>query len=77
MELAVLLAMPTEGSPEADVVINGVKLTPGQSMALRVACTRHLSEMSEPGTLGNDQHGEMMRQGYHTHMEANLGLIVR
>ncbi|MCV9964042.1 hypothetical protein OIU34_19360 [Pararhizobium sp. BT-229] len=72
-----LLAMLTEGNPEADVVINGVKLTPGQSMALRVACTSYLSDMSEPGKLGNDEHGETMRKGYHTHMEVILGLIIR
>ncbi|MCZ7861327.1 hypothetical protein O9X98_07955 [Agrobacterium salinitolerans] len=72
-----LLAMLTEGNPEADIVINGVKLTPGQSMALRVACTSYMSEMSEPGKLGDDAHGEAMRKGYHEHMEAILGLIIR
>jgi hypothetical protein len=72
-----LIAMLTEGSPEADVVINGVKLSPSQSMSLRVACTRYLDTMSEPGTLGNDEHGEGMRIRYHQHMSEILTLTMR
>jgi hypothetical protein len=48
--------------PEADVTINGIKLTHGQSMTLRVALSSFLMNMIEdPYTI---KHLGSVRQGY-------------
>lgn len=49
---------------EAHIIINGVTLTEPQSMALRVAITGHLVQMSLEGALGEDATGEAIRELY-------------
>jgi hypothetical protein len=52
-----------ESEPQID--INGVRLSVGQAMALRVACTAYLDEMaSNPDALGPDEHGRRMTSLY-------------
>lgn len=48
---------------EAIVTINGVQLTVGQSMALRVAVGSFLASMRSNG-LGDDPHGKAMAEAY-------------
>lgn len=48
---------------EAQITINGVLLTMGQSMALRVAIESFRMDMV-PGHLGTDEHGEFMQKAY-------------
>lgn len=48
---------------EAIVTINGVQLTVGQSMALRVAIGSFAESMLDKG-LGDDTHGKAMAQAY-------------
>lgn len=43
---------------EPEIIINGVTLTPGQAMTLRVALT------SADWDCGDDEHGVRMRQAY-------------
>lgn len=52
---------------EADVVINGTRLSYAQSMTLRVGIGSFKSEMSRPDALGNDDHGRFMAKAYHDH----------
>lgn len=49
---------------EAKVLINGKKLTPGQSMALRVALTMWLQHTSQPNALGDDERGQLLQAAY-------------
>jgi len=60
---------------EADITINGIKLTFGQAMSLRVAITDFYSQMEEPDALGGDEHGLKMAQGYHDRLKEVLALI--
>lgn len=63
--------------PEAEVVIDGQKLTPAQSMALRVACTSYMSQMNEPAALGDDEHGRSMAKHYHRAMGEIVTMLIR
>ncbi len=47
---------------EADIFINGVKLTPAQSMTVRVAISS--LQMSLQEGLGDDEHGRAMTSRY-------------
>ncbi len=50
---------------EAEVIINGKKLTIGEVMTLRVALTGFVGEMaSDPNALGTDEIGQRIRAGY-------------
>lgn len=49
---------------EAEIVINGVKLSFAQSMTLRCAITDFLFTLSEQNALGNDEHGLKMTALY-------------
>jgi hypothetical protein len=49
---------------EAEIIINGHKLTFGQSMTVRVAIANMLMEFADPNALGEDEHGRAMTQGY-------------
>jgi len=62
---------------EADIVINGVKLTFAQSMTLRVAMSSFRSEMSEEDALGNDEHGKFMAEAYAKRSDEIIELIFR
>jgi len=48
---------------EPYITINGMRLTSGQSMAVRVAVESFASDLVTNG-LGDDQHGKDMVQGY-------------
>lgn len=60
---------------EADIVINGHKLTNSQAMTLRVAISLFVSEMSEPKALGDDEHGRFMTKAYFENVKEIEGLI--
>jgi len=47
-----------------DITINGVKLDAGQAMTLHAALASYHTQMGEKGCLGNDEHGEFMREAY-------------
>jgi hypothetical protein len=53
-----------QGWTEANVVVNGQKLSFGQAMALRVAASSFLTEMNQPGALGSDDAGRAIAKGY-------------
>ena len=48
---------------EPYITINGVRLTSGQSMAVRIAVESFASHLISDG-LGDDQHGKDMVSGY-------------
>lgn len=62
-------------SGEPTITINGTTLSLGQSMAVRVAVTVYLMEMSAPGALGDDHHGEAMARAYHERLLEVLRLM--
>ena len=50
---------------EAEVIVNGKKLTTGEVMTLRVALSGFVGEMaSDPNALGTDDIGRRIRDGY-------------
>jgi hypothetical protein len=49
---------------EPHITINGVELTGGQAMTVRVAISTMFAEMSEPEALGNDDMGISIASGY-------------
>ena len=52
---------------EATVIVDGVELTQAQVMTMRVALSSFATDMTRPGVLGEDKHGEKMRALYLTH----------
>jgi hypothetical protein len=61
---------------ESRIVINGVELTEGQSMTLRVAVTNLHSQMaSDPDRLGTDDNGRTLTKGYRERSAEVLSLI--
>jgi hypothetical protein len=60
---------------EPKISINGVILSEGQAMAVRVACEDFLSRMREEG-LGDDEHGKAMATGYIERLFEVRGLIL-
>lgn len=60
---------------EAFVTINGVGLTIGQTMALRVAAAAFHTEMGAPDALGEDEHGREMAAGYRARLTEVLVLL--
>ena len=61
---------------EPDITIEGVRLSFGQAMALRVAATNFMSEMGEPDALGDDEHGRSMAKGYRERLSEVLTLMI-
>lgn len=55
---------------EPAVLVNGVLLSRGQSMALRMAVSSALERMNEPNVLGEDEHGRAMAKAYRDHLLA-------
>ncbi|NTG73323.1 hypothetical protein G6M02_08275 [Agrobacterium rhizogenes] len=52
-------------SQEASIIINGVELSGGQAMTIRVAVSQFFTEMSDdPHSLGDDEHGIAMTKAY-------------
>lgn len=62
---------------EADIVINGVKLTFAQSMTLRVAICSFLSDMSKEDALGTDEHGKFMSNAYASRSQEIINLMFK
>lgn len=49
-------------SQEADISINGIQLSEGQSLTFRVALSAFLTSLDEG--LGDDEHGKAMTKAY-------------
>lgn len=49
---------------EADITINGQRLTYAQAMTIRVIVATSLSDFDDPDFLGKDKHGRNMVQLY-------------
>lgn len=60
---------------EAEVTVNGQRLSPTQSMTLRVALTGFHSQMTEPNALGDDLHGIGLASSYRQQSSEILSLI--
>lgn len=61
---------------EPKIAINGVPLTPSQSMALRVAASSFYEEMSESDALGDDEAGRGIAKGYRDRLAEVLRMMV-
>lgn len=65
------------GESEPQIDINGMRLSVGQAMALRVACTAYLDEMAnDPDALGADEHGRRMTLLYATRLRDVVRLML-
>ncbi len=62
------------GMSEPKIIINGVLLTDGQAMTLRVACNDFYSRMSNEG-LGDDEMGKQLASAYLKQAAAILCLM--
>ena len=60
---------------EATITINGVTLSQGQAMTLRVAIQHFFMDMSQPNALGNDEIGQSIANGYKTNAQQINTLI--
>lgn len=49
---------------EASITVNGVPLTTGQSMTVRVALSLFLMDMNNEDAIGTDLTGDSIRRGY-------------
>jgi hypothetical protein len=52
-----------ENKMEPEIIINGITLSEGESMTVRVALQNFAMSLEKDG-LGDDRHGEMMRAAY-------------
>jgi hypothetical protein len=59
---------------EPRISINGVLLSEGQTIAVRVACEAFITEMRSKG-LGDDEHGKTMARLYTDRLIEVRGLI--
>lgn len=64
-----------KGLSEANITINGVPLSTGQAMAVRVAVGSFYAEMKDPTVLGDDEHGRAMTIGYRERLLEVLRLL--
>lgn len=60
---------------EAQITINGVLLSEGESCAVRVALTNMQNRMSKPNVLGKDETGRAITAGYYQNASSVLRLI--
>lgn len=60
---------------EAQITVNGVLLSEGQSCAVRVALTNLNERMSKPDVLGKDETGRAITAGYRDRSAEVLSLI--
>lgn len=60
---------------EPEITINGIALTPSQSMAVRVGVTNFHFEMMEPGVLGDDEVGQGIQNGYRDRLTEVLRIM--
>lgn len=61
---------------EAKIIIGSVVLTSAQSMAVRVAVTNMLTEMSNPEALGRDGTSRDITAGYHARLTEVIALLL-
>ena len=61
---------------EPEIVVNGVRLSEGQAMTVRVALTTFHGEMLRPAALGDDEHGRHMSKAYGQRAEEVLTLML-
>lgn len=61
---------------EAEVFIDGVKLTEAQVMAMRVALSSFTMRLTEDG-LGDDEHGKTMTENYIHHCNAVAAMLIQ
>ena len=61
---------------EPDITVNGVKLTLGQAMTVRVALGSFAMDLQNHG-LGDDEVGKGMKQGYLNAISAIVALMSR
>lgn len=61
---------------EADITINGTKLSFGQAMALRVAATDFHKQMAQLDALGSDENGRGIAKGYSDRLAEVLALMI-
>lgn len=63
---------------EPTITVNGVTLTTGQAMTMRVALDTWAMELrDDPGCLGVDEHARHMRNGYLAAIRDIQALILR
>jgi hypothetical protein len=60
---------------EAEIFINGAKLTHAQSATLRVAISSMRDEIKAEG-LGNDEHGKIMAAAYLARLDELTALLI-
>lgn len=60
---------------EAQIAVNGINLTHGQAVAVRVALTDLLQSTSDSNALGEDAHGRAMTKAYFDRTSEVLELI--
>lgn len=60
---------------EPEIIINGKKLTNGQSITLRVAATTFVMDLKNDG-LGNDNHGVAMKAAYLARLNEIINLML-
>lgn len=60
---------------EPDITINGVALSVGQAMALRVAASNFLMELGDSESLGPDSLGRELLDGYKARLREILSLM--
>ena len=63
-------------SDEPHTIINGMELTSGQSMAVRVAVTSFYQEMGDKDALGDDEVGRKLASGYRDRLMEVLKLML-
>lgn len=61
---------------EAEVYIDGEKLTEAQVMAMRVALSSFVMKLTEDG-LGDDEHGKTMVANYTHHCNAVAAMLIK
>lgn len=62
---------------EPRITINGIIMSEGCSMAVRVACGSFLGDMQRWGTLGTDEMGEALRKGYQVRLQEVMNAMER
>lgn len=60
---------------EARISINGVELSEGQAMTLRVALQSFASETQEENSLGNDKYGQKLAAAYNARANEVIELL--
>lgn len=60
---------------EPEIIINGVKLSDGQAMSVRVAVAGFNHETANPEALGKDVRGRAITKGYYERTKEVLGIM--